>query len=413
MTVIYDLSQYVDIARVVNDSEYASEKHLTVKEQNAVENSTSDKLYLLQYIKNKLNDTNHHTLGQFRSVITDGKKILSFAPPKSIGFDKFKSFCGHDEAAILEFCEGTMINLFYNSIRGDWELATRGNIGARCKFYQHAPKTFRAMFLEAMIRLYLKFAHLDQTKSYSFVLQHRDNRIVVPFRTKDLVLTNIYSFDGFNVQQEDATYVKEEAERLNCGYPHQFSAVINATHTSYDALVEHFNTMKEDYQIVGAMFIDPRTGFRTKLRNPTYEYVRHLKGNSPKLQFQYYNLRKLGKVREYLHYYPEMKVPFAEFRRSLHQWTNSLLAHYTQCYIKREAPLKEFPYAFRPHMFQLHQIYLNRLRPARSYVSHKVVIDYVNNLESPRLMFAINYNYNKNEIKCQANDIHTMLKHAQ
>ena len=55
MTVIYELSQYVDIARVVNDSEYASEKHLTVKEQNAVENSTSDKLYLLQYIKNKLN----------------------------------------------------------------------------------------------------------------------------------------------------------------------------------------------------------------------------------------------------------------------------------------------------------------------------------------------------------------------
>ena len=37
MTVIYELSQYVDIARVVNDSEYASEKHLTVKEQNAVE----------------------------------------------------------------------------------------------------------------------------------------------------------------------------------------------------------------------------------------------------------------------------------------------------------------------------------------------------------------------------------------
>ena len=403
----------VDIARVVTDKKYALEKHLTVKVLNAVENSTSDKLYLLQYIKHELNGDNLTTLGQFRSVITDGKKILSFAPPKSIAFDTFKSYCEYGNASILEFCEGTMINLFYNSVRGDWELATRGNIGARCKFYQHVDKTFRTMFLEAMIRVNLKFQELDTAKSYSFVLQHRDNRIVVPFTTKTLVLTNIYSFDGFVVHQEEASYVESEAARLKCCYPRSFNDISNTTHINYDAIVDHFNTMRVEYEIVGAMFIDPRTGLRTKLRNPTYEYVRRLKGNSPKRQFQYYNLRKLGKVREYLHYYPEDKSIFADFRRNLHAWTNSLLANYNDCYIKKLAPLKDFPYAFRPHMFQLHQMYLNILRPTNSYVSHKVVIDYVNNLESPRLMFAINYNNNKNEIQCQSKDIDEMLKHVQ
>ena len=257
------------------------------------------------------------------------------------------------------------------------------------------------MFLEAMIRLFIKFVHLDRTKSYSFVLQHRDNRIVVPFTTKQLILTNIYSFDGFTALEEEATFVMQEAKRLNCGYPKNLSEIINVKYTSYDDILDHFNTMNEDYRTVGAMFIDPQTGLRTKLRNPTYEYVRQLKGNSPKIQFQYYNLRKLGKVREFLLYYPEMKIKFAEFRRELHKWTAALLDNYSKCYIKKTAPLKEFPYAFRPHMFQLHQLYLNELRAQRSYVSRQVVIDYVNNLESPRLMFAINYNYDKHKIKCQ------------
>ena len=62
----------------------------------------------------------------------------------------------------------------------------------------------------------------------------------------------------------------------------------------------------------------------------------------------------------------------------------------------------EFPDTFRPHMYQLHQLYLNKLRVQRAYVSRSVVIDYVNNLESPRLMFAINYFQNKNKVECYA-----------
>ena len=35
-----------------------------------------------------------------------------------------------------------------------------------------------------------------------------------------------------------------------------------------------------------------------------------IKGNSPKLQFQYYNLRQADRVREFLKYYPEYKGEF-------------------------------------------------------------------------------------------------------
>ena len=410
MPTHYDLNQYADFTRVINDNKYALEKHLTVKKQKAVENSSNNYLYLLQYIKKKLNYSNCASLGQFRSVITDGTKIIAFSPPKSVDFDLFKEKCGiFENINVSEFCEGTMVNLFYNVNRNDWELSTRGNIGARCHFYQYSPKTFRAMFLEAMNSLGMEFNLFDQTKSYSFVLQHPENRIVVPFKEKQLILTNIYSFEGFTVYQEEDGFVKKEALRFHCGYPRALHTIIKSPCDSFEAIADHLNTMAEDYRIVGAIFTDPKTGMRTKLRNPTYEYVRQLKGNSPKIQFQYYNLRKLGKVREFLYYYPEMRIKFSEFRKELHKWTNALLKNYTLCYIRKSAPLKEFPFPFRPHMFQLHQIYLDILRETRSYVSRNVVIDYVNNLESPRLMFAINYNYNKNQVKCHTADVEQVL----
>ena len=108
----------------------------------------------------------------------------------------------------------------------------------------------------------------------------------------------------------------------------------------------------------------------------------------------------MGKVREFLHYYPEMRVKFSEMREELHKWTNALFRNYTLCYIKKSAPLKNYPFPFRPHMYQLHQLYLDKLRVKRAYVSRSVVIDYINNLEAPRLMFAINYFQKQNRVEC-------------
>ena len=401
MQTPFELNRYVDFSRVIADEAYAFEKHLTVKKQKAVENSESNNLFLIQYIKNNLNHSNITNLGRFRSVITDGIRVISFAPPKSIAIDTLKQMCmTPEDIKITEFCEGTMINLFYNNMREDWEIATRGNIGARCKFYQYSPKTFRTMFLEAMNELNIEFTSFDKTKSYSFVLQHPDNRIVVPFKEKQLILTNIYSFDQFTVYAMDDTFVQKEAERLNCRCPKAIHEIIPESEYSFDAITNYFNSMNEDYRTVGAMFVDTTTGFRAKVRNPTYEYVRQLKGNSPKIQYQYYCLRTLGKVRDFLYYYPEMRKKFSEMRQDLHKWTNALFNNYTQCYIKKSAPLKTFPFPFRPHMYQLHQLYLNQLRAQGGYVSRSVVIDYINNLEAPRLMFAINYFQKQNRVEC-------------
>jgi len=126
--------------------------------------------------------------------------------------------------------------------------------------------------------------------------------------------------------------------------------------------------------------------------------VRRLKGNSPKIQFQYYSLRQVGKVHEFLQYYNEFRPKFTQLRNDLHKWTDQLWKNYVSCYVKKEKPLLEFPKKFRAHMFNLHQIYLNDLRELGHYISRQMVIKYVNALEPAKLMYAVNYDLRCHEI---------------
>jgi hypothetical protein len=137
------------------------------------------------------------------------------------------------------------------------------------------------------------------------------------------------------------------------------------------------------------------TGDRTKIRNPIYEEVRHLKGNQPKLQYQYLSLRQNGKLPEFLKYYPELKPEMSKFRDQVHLFTNTLFNNYIACYIKKEKPLREFPEQYRTHMFKLHEQYITTLKPNNLFVTNTLAIKYVNELPPSLLMYCLNYNMRK------------------
>jgi hypothetical protein len=141
-----------------------------------------------------------------------------------------------------------------------------------------------------------------------------------------------------------------------------------------------------------------RNGDRIKFRNPNYEDVKKLRGNQPKLQFQYLCLRQSEKTSEFLKYFPEYKSRFYEFREQLHRFTNNLYKNYISCYIHKENPLNTFNYEYRNCMFVLHQQYLNELKSNNKYINRQFVIDYINHLDPSHLMFLLNYNFRKNNI---------------
>ena len=135
--------------------------------------------------------------------------------------------------------------------------------------------------------------------------------------------------------------------------------------------------------------------------------MRQLRGNQPKMQYQYLSLRRCGKVKNFLNYYPEYRKEFSAFRDQIHLFTNTLFQNYISCYIKKEAPLKEFPDQYRTHMYLIHQKYINELKEKNLYVTNSVVISYVNEMPATKLMFCLNYNMRKRNVdfmKAEAED---------
>ena len=379
----YVLSNYADIQRVICDIDYAEQKFLKVKKMLD--------LFIIKYNKKKLTMENSNTLGLFRSVICDIKgNILCMAPPKSISFDTISQSIPYKECELEEFIEGTMINVFWDPTIADWNIATRSNIGARCRFNQDCDYTFRYMFLDAMNAIGMEFSNLNKKICYSFVLQHPQNRIVVPIFKPNLYLAKRYICEGDKV-----TVLQHNDEYSNINSKYELVKKIEHIGETWDDLVNYLCSDNLDYTIQGIVIFDRKNSRRSKFRSKNYEKVKHLKGNSPKMQYHYYYLRQNGLVKDFLQYYPEYKKLFSDLRSNLHDWTNQLFKNYVECFINKKNSLKNYPYNFKTHMFKLHELYFYELKLENKYINKFEVINYVNNLPPPRLMYSVNYNMRK------------------
>jgi hypothetical protein len=350
------------------------------------------------------------TYGLCRSVILNStNNVVGFAPPKSIPSDSFiKMYPDNSEHLVAqEFIEGTMINAFWDpsvGLTGSWEISTRNTVGATSSFFKGAnQKTFRTMFLEAMTAINLSLDSLNKDLCYSFVLQHPDNRIVVPFKNPDLYLVAVYHIKIVDGNWTALSYPMSDLKNYNWG-PAAIKFPQEYTWNTYTELIEKYASMNTSYSVMGVVVYNNLTGERMKIRNPVYEQVRSLRGNQPKLQYQYLSLRKEGKVADFLKFYPENKKEFSSFRDQVHLFTSTLFANYIACYVKKEKPLKEFSDQYRTHMFNIHKIFMDDLREKKMFVTNTTVINYVNNLHPSLLMYCLNFQMRKRNVDTIAAD---------
>ena len=408
-SVKYNLSDIPGFNDLLNSSDN-KENEQNILKLNKVECRTSNnaEYRVIRYDKNFLAYDLVPTYGLCRSVIVNSSnKVVGFAPPKSILCERFmKQYSKGDEDGVVaeEFIEGTMINVFWDStlgVNGGWEISTRNTVGATSKFYKSAnAKTFREMFLEAAEANNLILQALNPIYSYSFVMQHPENRIVIPFKKPQLYLVGLYIIE--NNENDNSVIVKpHEPQLFKLSFLEQnvtikFPEIYKFT--SYSELIEKYASMNTPYSTMGVVLYNQNTGERSKIRNPNYEEVRFLRGNQPKLQYQYLSLRKDGKIKDFLQFYPENKKDFSNFRDQVHLFTETLFSNYRSCYVKKEKPLSEFSQQYRTHMYQLHQNYMNELREKKLFISHKIVQNYVNNLHSSLLMYCLNFQMRKRKV---------------
>ena len=207
-----------------------------------------------------------------------------------------------------------------------------------------------------------------------------------------LVLIKKYKCVGYKVEEVNTL---EELEGLDViiKKPRVFDKYgLNYTPKIKDV----FESEDNSYKMMGIVI--NCGGNRTKVWNPNYLKVKKLRGNNPKIQFQFYHLLKDKLIVEFLRYYPEYKKLFQEFKIDLFGYTEQLWRKYRACYIYREKPLKEFGKQYRTHMFKIHQLYLTELKREKKHTDKKFVIDYVNKLNPAELMYSINFVYREQKV---------------
>ena len=376
---------------------------------------------IIKYNKDKLNllqNTDYDSfniLSKFRSIIIRNNKLILYCPHKSIEYNSFKNkYTNTQECWMEDFIDGTMINVFFDIINNVWEIATKSTVGGNIYFFNDIQNlslfndsnnlnnynniTFRTMFFESCNASNFDLNSLDKNYTYTFVMQHPFNRIVTPVQTPSLYLVKIYHIDNTNFP--NVTITEKNINTIVNIPPYIFTNTnikfINKYPISntLDELYNFYNSDLLPYDCVG-FFIYNIDGNRTKIRNKKYEVVRKLRGNQPKLQYNYLCLKKENKIKEFLHYYPEHILLFNKFKLLMFEYTNKLFFNYINCFIKKEKHLKEYEFQYKNHMYNIHQKYINELKPNNKKIDKKFVIDYVNNLHPAQQMFIINY-HNKN-----------------
>ena len=378
---------------------------------------------IIKYAKDVLKsvmDNNYNEyleISKFRSVIVRNNKVVCFAPEKSLDYSYFVNLFSTENSWVEDYIDGTMINVFYDNIKQTWEIATRSSVGANIVFFNDVKNykyfdnnnyfkdyynlTFRSMFFEACNTCNLDLNCLDEKYVYSFVLQHPFNRIVTPIITPAIYLVKVFEIthpinNVLSVNNLDHVTINEIniQSLLNCP-PHIFinSNVKFANKypvTNFKEIKDYYSSGNAGYNCVGC-FLYSKDGTRSKIRNASYEDVRKLRGNQPKLQFNYLSLKQQNKVGEFLQYYPEHTVIFNKFKLALYYYTSNLFMNYISCFIRKEKPLKEYEFEFKSHMYKLHEKYKTELKSNNKIIDKKFVIDYVNSLHPAQQMFIINY----------------------
>jgi hypothetical protein len=298
----------------------------------------------------------------YRSAILSAEnKILALAPAKSL-----PNMLSGNKFSVNEIIEGTMVNMFWDPNLESWEISTKKNIGGNYFFFRNnydgeleepEQKTFRQMFLEVFPLNNLPF---DKSYSYSFVLQHPCNHIVLTIENPALYLVMTYKIEEDNTyayvnpkshpNYEDFVKMGVKFSRDFVSSPSGRKTLEQQLETSTNYVLEQIPNLEEalsnplnEYTNVGIMVTDQETGFRTAYHNKIYLEVKSLRGNNPNLHYQYLMLRKIGKVSEFLRYFPLYRKHFNKFLEHFTLFSERIYKLYWEVHVKKTVSVSDIP----------------------------------------------------------------------
>ncbi len=353
----------------------------------------------------------------YRSVVYDNskKRLLSIGPTQSIDFYNFKEkyeSLTTNLIHISEIIEGTMINMFYDADRCEWELATKGSVGANYWFYRTQYEadinggknvkqpTFREMFFQALQVQNmdaLVFTIFPKDCCYTFVLQHPSNHIVLNIERPQVYLVAVHRLEPTEFKASVISPWSYQCWSCFADGIIQFPKEYKSTkdeELNYDILREKYCTLHNgNPNMVGLMFLNLETGERAHLENQAYSELRELRGNHPNLQYQYLCLMRIKRVQEFVKHFPQYSAIFWRFYSQWKDFVTATHQSYVSYYVKKSSDRiskRFFPLIYKLH----HEVYLPSIAngsQCRLIMKRPVIQKWLETLEPAELIFYLNY----------------------
>ncbi len=329
------------------------------------ENTTNpEKPLAVIYYDKKQSDMTKPHVQQFRSVVWDAlaNRPVSVGPSRGFSFqqavdDKIKLF------TVEDFVDGVMINMFHDGVC--WRLATRTQLDAAGHFY--GTRSFAELFWETFRNSGLDFADLNPRHTYSWVLQHPAERVVV---APQYGIPRLYmvEYSGSGDVSEKVALLRPKIHDLK----------------SLEDIKERVMAWGKRFGAAWqGLVIKASNGKRYKIRSVQYNDARELRGNQAKLPYLWLERWSEGRLGAYLKQYPEEEHGAPATVAAFKACTQELHDLYQQVYRQKSLPLGQAPHKYRKLLWEVHQ--------AGKGAYFKDLRDFMNKQDTARKLFLINY----------------------
>ena len=281
--------------------------------------------------------------------------LLSFSPPRSISLSAFTE--RHDTPTLhttvhcSECIEGVMVNLFYDTRISSWEIATKNAVGGHYTLFrtpkggaktivQTSGPTVREMVIQALCappRTPLNEIPLldlfDKYYSYSFVLQHPANPIVLSIQRPTLYLVAVY--DVFEEERRAVAIPPPVFQTWPCFmnscivFPQTYSL-----QTTDRATLQNI-CLREGSVIKGLMLVEQVSGDRCFVSNPRYEELWNHRDLDPELQYTWLCVRHIGRTAELSAYIPRHRNQYRQVAAQYKDMVEAIYDAYVTQYVLR------------------------------------------------------------------------------
>lgn len=211
---------------------------------------------------------------------------------------------------VKQIIDGTNIRLY--SFNNKWYVSTRTMIDAN-KSHWNNKKSFAVLFNECCETFKFDYTKLSTDFTYSFIIQHSENRIIIDYKCNTLIHT--------------LTYNQKTRMPITSifGIPQQLFR-------SFDTVEEMKTALSQNE--TGFLLITSTKNIQ--IFSDKYLRLKELKGNTQNISRHLLNIIKNDDLDEYLEIFPEYKSDYAKLTKKINQFVNNMYFNYVDMKIKKQ-----------------------------------------------------------------------------